>query len=300
MKKILILGATGLIGFSLYKTLTQLGHNVCVTTRKPHKDVLQTLTLFSDQEKVAAAFDATRMNQLAGLLAAWRPDVVLNCIGITKRRPEINIPEEAIRVNALFPHKLNTLTTDMGIRMIHFSTDCVFDGTNGPYNEESLTSPLDAYGRTKALGEIHDGAALTIRSSFIGREIYEKSELLEWFLNTDNAAGFEHVYYSGVSTTFLSTVVSTIVEQHPELSGLYQLAAPEPIAKYHLLTHAQQAFAWKGTLTKNSTVSSMPTLDGSKLQKIVGYTVPDWATMMEELASQVYPIGMNKNDSVSG
>ena len=173
--------------------------------------------------------------------------------------------------------------------MIHFSTDCVFDGSSGPYDEGSQTSPIDAYGKTKALGEVSDGAALTIRSSFIGRELYDKSELLEWFLNSDSAAGFTGVFYSGVSTIFLSTVISSIVEQHPGLSGLYQLAAPEPIAKYDLLVHAQRAFAWQGKLTEDNSVSSMPTLDGSKLQQIVGYSVPDWGIMMDELANFKMP-----------
>jgi len=283
VKKVLILGATGLIGHSLYKILVSLNHRVHATTRKKHKEVVHKLNLF-DASDAITEFDATRLQQLEGVLIALRPDVVLNCIGLTKRRPEINIASESIRVNAQFPHELNSLTQKLNIRMIHFSTDCVFNGSCGPYTEDSITTPIDAYGRTKALGEVTQGPALTIRSSFIGLENFEKSELLEWFLNTDTAAGFTRVFYSGISTIEMSRIISDIIEHHTDLQGLYQLAAIEPISKYDLLEQAKKSFGWKGDLSRNETVQSMPTLDGSKLQSVVEYKIPDWSTMMDELA----------------
>lgn len=287
--KILVLGATGLIGHSLYRTLGGLGHDVHATTRRTAEEVAQH-DLFAAGSAVCD-FDATSLSELEGVMRALRPDAVLNALGITKRRPEIADMAQAIRVNAMFPHELDALCTRLGARMIHFSTDCVFDGTDGPYTEASVTTPIDTYGRTKALGEVRDGAALTIRSSFIGREIYERSELLDWFLGVDEASGFGRVFYSGVSTIFLSEVVDTILRNHTELRGLWQLAAPEPIAKYDLLRIAADAFGWNGELGRNDDVASMPTLDGSRLAAEVGYTVPPWQTMMAELAAEPFPLG---------
>lgn len=283
---IVILGASGLIGHKLYQKLKPQFTNVYGVMRRSQKE-LQEFTIFDDTDLVYD-IDVLDFEQLKGIFTVLRPDVILNCVGITKRKLEINDPILALSTNALFPHQLAKWAKEHGVRVIHFSTDCVFDGSLGNYNENSLTTGKDAYGRTKAFGEIRYDHTLTIRSSFIGRELLGKTELLEWFLNqkSPQIKGFTNALYSGVSTIYMSKVVGDIIESYPNLSGLYQLALPKPISKYDLLCLAKEAFNEQVEIIPDSDFSIKPTLDGNKLATAMNLQIPTWAEMMSELAQE--------------
>ena len=230
--------------------------------------------------------DVLNFEVLTGALAAIDPDVIINCVGITKRKKEIENTRRTLYINALFPHKLAEWSKVNNKRIIHFSTDCVFDGKIGNYREESLTTAKDLYGRTKALGEINYNHALTLRSSFIGRELFSKTELLEWFLSQKGSSikGYTKALYTGVSTTFLSQIIADIIENHPNLSGIKQLSTENPISKYELLCLAREAFKCKIEIVPDDTLEIKSTLKGNKLKDALGYTVPSWAKMMNDLA----------------
>lgn len=293
--KILVLGASGLIGHKLFQTMKDAGHDVYGVlhgekTSFPEVDFLQ-------KDSVIESVDVLDFDKLHGILYAIQPNVVLNCVGITKRKEEVNDPFQAISVNALFPHKLANLAKDMNFRVIHFSTDCVFNGELGNYNEESNTTGEDAYGKTKALGEIRYPHTLTIRSSFIGRELAGKTELLEWLIseNGNTIKGFTQAWYSGVSTIFMAKTVLDIIENYPDISDLYQLAIPEPISKYDLLCLARDAFQLDIEIIPDGNFEIKPTLDGSKLTNAMDLTIPSWQEMMNELAADpLYSRDSNK------
>lgn len=118
---------------------------------------------------------------------AARPDVVVNCIGIVKQSSAADAIA-AIKINSLFPHRLAQLARDLGARLIHLSTDCVFSGRKGNYSESDQPDPEDLYGRTKLLGELREDHCLTIRTSMIGRELNGSHGLLEWFLASDRSS----------------------------------------------------------------------------------------------------------------
>jgi dTDP-4-dehydrorhamnose reductase len=282
---IVILGATGLIGHKLYQRLRLTGHTVSGFIHGrvadfPNVDFLQSGDIVEQTDVLA--FD-----DLAAQIQERRADVVLNCVGITKRKSEVNDPLLAIGVNSLFPHKLVELSRSAGFRVIHFSTDCVFNGETGDYTEDSNTTGEDAYGKTKALGEIRYPESLTIRSSFIGRELAGKTELLEWLLAQEGNTikGFTEAYYSGVSTLFMAEVVRDIIENYPDLSHLHQLATPEPISKYDLLCCARDAFGLDVEIVPDDSFKIKPTLNGGKLANAMKLTVPNWRSMMAELAA---------------
>ncbi len=278
--RILILGASGLIGHKLYEILRLRFGDVYAVLHHDSQNIKGS-SLFGDGNSFSNV-DVLNFHQLENILDKVDPDVVLNCAGITKRRPEINEPVKAIALNSLFPHKLAEWAANANKRVVHFSTDCVFDGKTGNYTEDSQTTAADAYGRTKALGEINYDHTLTIRSSFIGRELAVFSELLEWFLSQEGKTinGFTNAYYSGVSTLEMSRIVGDIIENHPNLCGLYQLASAEPISKYDLLCAARDAFKLDIKIIPDDSFSTTPTLDGSKLRAKIGVKLPDWNEMM--------------------
>jgi len=283
--KIVILGASGLIGHKLFQTMQAAGHKTYGILHGKKSDFSGIELLQSDS--IIESVEVMDFDKLHGILHAIQPDVVLNCIGITKRKEAVNDPIQALGVNSLFPHRLANLAQEMNFRVIHFSTDCVFNGELGNYNEESDTTGEDAYGKTKALGEIRYPHTLTVRSSFIGRELSGKTELLEWLIseNGNTIKGFTQAWYSGVSTIFMAKTVLDIIENYPNISGLHQLSTPEPISKYDLLCLARDAYKLDIEIIPDSSFGIKPTLDGRKLRKAMNLNVPSWQEMMNELAA---------------
>lgn len=283
--KIVVLGASGLIGHKLSQILGEAGHEVCgfIHGEKcsvPKLDLLPFYRIFEN-------CDVLNLPELSEKLSDIKPDVVLNCVGITKRKDSINVPVQAIGVNSLFPHQLVELSSAIGFRVIHFSTDCVFNGKVGGYTEDSIPDGEDMYGKTKALGEVRYDNSLTLRSSFIGRELTGKTELLEWLIaqNGTTVKGFTEAYYSGVSTIFMAGVVRDIIENYPQLSDLHQLATTEPISKYDLLCTARDAFGLDIEIVPDDSFKIKPTLNGGKLASAIKLNVPAWPSMMAELAA---------------
>lgn len=285
--RIIILGGSGLIGHKLWYNLKDRFNDVFVTLHKEEAHYRR-FGIFNSANAIFNV-DVMRFELLEGILQGLKADVVINCIGITKRKPEINNTVYTLQVNSIYPHQLAEWSVSNKVRLIHFSTDCVFNGSIGDYTEESVTSAEDMYGRSKALGELRYPGTLTIRSSFIGRELEGKTELLEWFLGQPGpkVRGFTNAMYSGVSTTFMAKIVGDIIEFHPELSGLYQLATEEPINKFDLLLIAKAAFQrYNISIEPDSSFVNINTLDGRKLQRIIGYKVPRWEEMMSQLAAE--------------
>jgi dTDP-4-dehydrorhamnose reductase len=284
--RILILGVSGLIGHKLYQKLSQRFDSVHGTLHGGRAR-FNSIGLFNGPE-IVEHVDVRDFPKLEGILQAINPDVVLNCAGITKRRPEVNDPLHAIAVNSMFPHRLAAWAGDHGKRVIQFSTDCVFDGAIGDYTEASPTTGKDAYGQTKALGEIRYDHCLTIRSSFVGRELAVHSELLDWFLQQRGKTikGFTKAWYSGISTIEMARIVGDIIEHQPSLGGLHQLAIEKPVSKYELLCLARDAFKLDTEIVPDDGFEIKPTLDGRLLRSKMPLFLPSWAEMMRELAAE--------------
>lgn len=281
--KVLILGVSGLIGHKLLQELS-VDHEVFGTLHKT-KDQYNNLALFAGST-IIEGIDVLKFEKLTCVLQVIDPDVVLNCVGITKRKIRQNNTLEVIETNASFPHKLAKWAKNNNKRVIHFSTDCVFNGKEGDYTEESLTTAEDLYGRTKALGEIRYDHTLTIRSSFIGQELFDRTELLDWVLAQDGKQikGFKNALYSGVSTNFMAKTVNDIITNHTQLSSIYHLALEVPISKYDLICLAKKAFGLNIDIIPETDYVHRPTLNAAKLKNEIGVKVPSWEEMMEELA----------------
>ena len=282
---IVIIGCSGLIGHKLYQVFSERFDHV-TGIMHGSLDRFSGYKIF-DPSSVIENVSVEETELTFAKLEQLRPDVVLNCAGITRRRPEINMPLKAIAVNSLFPHQLSDWTRKNGSRLIHFSTDCVFDGSKGNYKEDSEPTPEDMYGRTKALGEVGNDHSLTIRSSFIGQELSIHSELLGWFLQQEGkvVGGFTNAMYSGVSTLEMSRVIGDIIQKYPNITGLYNLSVPEAISKYELLCLARDAYQLNVDIRKDPSLVTNPTLDGSKLRKAIDLKLPTWEEMMHDLAS---------------
>jgi len=237
-----------------------------------------------DAEHIVPGVRAEEPRTIAAALDGMHPDAVVNCIGIVKQA--VGDPEPAIRINALFPHRLAAACRERGIRLIHVSTDCVFAGRTGGYVESDLPDPVDTYGRSKLLGEPATPGALTIRTSMIGRELATSHGLLEWFLAQSGGSvrGFTAAVFSGPTTPVLSRAIADVIERHDSLEGLWHLSAA-PIDKHALLLQLRDAFELDVEIEPDASVAIDRSLDSSRFRKATGWEAPSWPDMVAELAT---------------
>lgn len=282
--KILILGGAGMLGHKVHAVMAK-SHQVTSTVRARVQDLPVDPNPFLSRGQVIEGVDATDLSKLEDVLDACAPAALINCVGVIKQREAATDPLASISVNALLPHQLAGLCHSRGVRFIHISTDCVFDGARGDYGEGDPTDARDLYGRTKALGEVGYGDSLTIRTSMIGRELAHFRSLLEWFLrSTGVVRGFTQAVYSGVTTFELALIIRRILEDHPDLSGLYHVAS-EKLTKFELLSVLRDAFSRTDvTIEPDATFVCDRSLRGDRFREATGISPPAWSKMAHELA----------------
>ena len=162
--------------------------------------------------RVRPLVDADYFDKIIRALAAIKPDIVINCIGLIKQAKLSEDPLSAITVNSQLPHRLSLICRAAGSRLIHISTDCIFDGQKGAYNESENSNASDLYGRTKYLGEISYPHCITLRTSIIGHELKGYRGLVEWFLaQKGSVKGFKKALFSGFPTIEFSRIISKYV-----------------------------------------------------------------------------------------
>jgi dTDP-4-dehydrorhamnose reductase len=280
--RVLILGGNGMIGHKLYQVISYNYSDTWVVLKRNLEDV--TFSEIFNKEKVIDNFDLVHFDKLNSILDKLLPDVIVNAAGITIRRGINEYKHTSILVNSALPHFLDNWTKNNHKRLIHFSTDCVFSGKNGFYNETSLTDAEDLYGRTKALGEVFSQNALTLRGSMIGRELENKTELLEWFLNQNEPAvkGFTNVIYSGITTIRMANYVHKIIRDFPDMHGIYNISSYS-ITKFDLLNIFNMYFKKEAYIIPDNIYSSNKDLDSTKFFKETGFIKPNWEELIEEL-----------------
>ena len=284
--RVLVLGGTGMLGHKLWQVLsTRLDTHATV---RMSEQALEGMQLF-DATRIVAGVAAERFETVERAVAAVRPDVVVNCIGIVKQARAAHDPIASISINSLFAHRVALLCRVAGARLIHISTDCVFSGRAGRYTESDIPDPVDLYGRSKLLGEVADDGCLTVRTSIVGRELSGSNGLLEWFLAQHGSVrGFRRAIFSGLTTQALARVLASIVCDHGALSGIRHVAS-EPISKHDLLCMLSDAYGLRVEIAPDDEVVCDRSLDDSTFRRETELQPPSWAEMVAELAADETP-----------
>ena len=277
--KILILGANGLIGSTMYRVLSAddrlqvFGTLRDLSSRRHFDEKLQ--------PNLTSGIDLLNIDTLSDLISKLRPEVIINCAGVTKHLPNASHPLVALPINSLMPHRVAALCNLSGTRFIHVSTDCVFLGTKGNYNESDFPDAHDVYGQSKALGEVVEGNSLTIRTSTIGHELASAHGLLNWFLNqNDECVGYQKAIFSGLPTVVLAQVFRDFILPINSLCGLYHVAA-HPIDKYQLLNLIAKVYGKQINIKPEDKVSINRSLDGSLFSKTTGFIAQEWPELID-------------------
>lgn len=287
-QRILILGGGGTFGHKLWQGLCARLPAVFVSIRKP-REYYAKCGLFAGTN-VVDNLDLRDFTRLNAVLDELKPTVIANCAGITPRREEAQNSVNVININSLLPHRLAQWCAGNNARLIHFSTDCVFNGNQGNYDELSPSDSRDLYGRAKALGEVNSPSALVVRTSMIGREIYGGTELLEWFLAQKGRKikGYSKAIFSGLTTNRLAMVAGDIIEKYPDLNGLYNVAS-QAISKYDLLLLLRDVYGLQVEIQPDDSVDCRRNLNGAKFAQATGFTCPAWPELLREMAADTTP-----------
>lgn len=273
MKSILILGSAGMAGHVVKKHLSDTG-----------KYIIGELARTVSPDKFTFAIDVTDLHALDQVIAEFKPEVIINCIGVLNKDAEDN-PDKAILLNSYLPHHLAKRAKAYGSRLIHISTDCVFSGLKGNYFDTDLKDGIGFYAQSKALGEVNYDAHLTIRTSIIGPEIKSRGiGLLHWFLRNEakEIIGYTQAYWGGVTTIQLAIAIEHAIEQ--DLSGLIHLTNGQRISKFELVNIFKEVFKKDVLILPDGHYQVDKSLAVSDQTKLLG-EVPSYEKMVQDMKS---------------
>ncbi|MEX6424821.1 dTDP-4-dehydrorhamnose reductase family protein [Providencia manganoxydans] len=276
--KVLVVGATGMLGCSIFSNLSDSNDlDVYGTVRSV--DGLE--KFFPSVDKLLLNVDIKEFETLEHSIKQTKPDVVINCIGLIKQHDVSKQHVEAVEVNALLPHKIAQVCSSIDARLIHFSTDCVFDGKAGNYVEADLPTATDLYGKSKCLGEVDYSNHITLRTSIIGHELKSSVSLVDWFLSQEGTVkGFSKAIFSGLPTAYIAKALKEYVLPNTSLSGLYHLSV-DPIDKYSLISKISEVYSKDIEIEKFEDFVIDRSLNSSKFREETGFVPPTWDYLVE-------------------
>lgn len=280
--KILVLGVTGMLGNAVFRVFSaDAEYETWGTLRS---GAARRHFTEQTQARLLDGIDLLDQDALVAVLARVQPDVLINCVGLIKQLADAKDPLTALPINAMLPHRLARLCELAGTRLIHMSTDCVFSGRQGAYRESDMSDAEDLYGKSKYIGELHDlPHAITLRTSIIGHELGSSHALVDWFLSQQGSVkGFTKAIFSGLPTVELARVMKDFVIPHPQLNGLYHVAA-EPIAKLDLLQLVAAEYGKQVDICPDDELVIDRSLDGSRFRDATGYVAPAWPELIRRM-----------------
>lgn len=267
--KIAVLGSNGMAGSMITSYLKKQKFNVFTLAR-------------NNADIIIDVENHSHLNNVISQLTDF--DYIINCIGLLVK-DSIDRPDRAAIINSWFPHFLEYSFKDTKTKIIHLSTDCVFDGTKGHYTEKDIHTEMNAYGRSKSLGEIDNRKDITFRMSIIGPELKENGTgLLNFVLTNKNDIlnGFVDAYWNGITTLQLAKCIEDYIND-PKITGIYHLVNNDVfINKYDLLCLVNLTYGLNKTVRKSTGPKPVnKILLDTKLT--MNFNIPDYKTQLLEL-----------------
>lgn len=221
--KIFVFGSTGMLGNYVINHLHRCNYNVVPVSRKN-----------ADMTKIS---DRTLLNSNIGA-----GDIIINCVGLIKQRANVT-DYDFIKINTLFPHMLANVCEHKDAKLIQISTDCVYSGIKGGYDENSIHDATDIYGRSKSLGE--PANATVIRTSIIGEERSNFLSLLEWVKSNKNGTvcGFTNHLWNGITCLKFAEICDFIIKNDMFWSSVKHVFSPEVVSKYQLINIISEIYS---------------------------------------------------------
>lgn len=260
--KVTVIGSRGMAGHVIVKYLEQQGHTVAAVDRS---------VLDIEHNNVDQFFDSLDA------------DFVVNAVGLLVKDC-IDRPDRAIVINAWWPQYCAYRLKNTNTRLVHLSTDCVFDGQRGNYFESDQHTETNAYGRSKSFGEINNAKDVTFRMSIIGPELKNGTGLLNWILtNKDQELpGWDNAWWNGITTLQLAKCIDQYIK-NPRITGVYHLVNNDvKINKYDLLCKINEVYGLGKKIARTQgpkTVNKVLVDTRGELD----FAIPDYDTQLKQL-----------------
>jgi len=253
LKTVLVTGACGLLGQHLVNRLKSK-YRVVVVDIAP--------TIFEKHENlIFINCDLTDSDALARVLSETNPDIIYNCAAYTDVDGCEKNRELAYKLNV----KLVEYLLDAGTeRLIQYSTDYVFNGERGPYNEKDETSPLGYYGETKLQSErlIYDshGSHLIIRTNVLfGTGINVRSNFITWLIdNLKSGRQFKIVTDQYNNPIHADNLAETSIEAEEKgVAGIIHLGGDSYLSRFEIAIKTAEHFKFDKKLISPVTTSEL-------------------------------------------
>ena len=174
MKKVLVIGGKGMLGHKLVQRLTSAGFDTWTTLHGTFSDV--NLLAFSITPALSRMSMSPTLIHVRRAIELAQPDVVVNAVGVIKQLPASQNVVPHFAINSIFPHRLAELADEFGFRLIHISTDCVFDGEKGNYTEDESRCASISTDRASISVRLPRKLPDVFRTSIIGRELSARAQ----------------------------------------------------------------------------------------------------------------------------
>ena len=268
--KILVLGSNGMAGHVITKYMLSQGYGVDTFARADATFCLD----IEDKKQVELFFDKIKNNY----------DFIINCIGLLVQDSNTR-PDRAAIINGWFPHMVEHSIKESKTKLIHLSTDCVFDGKLGNYVEDSIHTETNFYGRSKSFGEVNNNKDITFRMSIIGPEIKKSGTgLFHWFVNLspNEVNGWDNAWWNGITTLQLAKCIDMYM-QNPKLTGIYHLVNNDvTINKYELLCKINSTFSLNKIVNRSQGPKTVNKILLDTRQEIP-FNIPNYDVQLLEL-----------------
>src|SRR6056300_1037567 len=285
--KIAVMGATGLLGHSVCQEVLARGHKLLAFSNRPWtepKGRYETCPLSLHE------FDLV----IRELFDQW-PDALINCAAVSSPDQVDQDPAYAHLINVDTARKLAEVSSHLGARYIHISTDMVFDGTRSPYRSTDQTNPLSEYGRQKLEAEkqvlkVTDQNLVVLRITLLNgnsprgnRSPHER--ILNALAQGQTPNLFTDEYRQTSSAENVAQLLVELVER-PNLNGLFHWCGSEVVTRYELGKRILQRFGFNENRLNASSLEEASETSGEKPARLTFELAP----LLSKVKTQPYSL----------
>jgi dTDP-4-dehydrorhamnose reductase len=269
VSKIILFGNTGMLGNYIYKYFTLKQFPIETISTNEYTVSMET---FENLEEI---------------LIKKRIDsetCVINCIGIIPQRMENKKQHDYYVINGVFPHILWSVCKRYSAKMIQPTTDCVFSGKVGSYTEINVHDETNNYGISKSIGEPFESTV--IRSSIIGRELFNKKSLLEFVIKNEGNTiqGWDNHMWNGITCLQYCKVIEKIIIDNLFWKGVRHILSPTPVSKYELVNIIKHSFNININIQRTSTETNIDKTLRTIYNENNTMNIPELSLQLKELA----------------
>jgi len=288
MQKIIITGASGLLGSNMIKTTSKDFELFGIYNNNKVKFNRKTSLL---------KIDLTKREQLSGIIKI-NPDLIIHCAAYTNVDGCEKNPDLAHLINVEGTRNILEVAKKTDAFLIHISTDAVFDGKKGNYSEKDNTNPINAYAKSKLEAEEvitkEDIDSCIVRTTIYGWNKLDKFSLAEWMINKFESklefSAFYDVIFSPILTNNLTPALFEIYKK--KITGILNVAGSKSCSKYEFAQLIADVFSFDKELIKKTSIDEIGllakraknlSLNVSKAQKTLDTKLLDTKQGLKEM-----------------